>query len=185
METASFGQGRRMEAPDPVSACGAWGVPLGTARTASRLSARGTTPACVSPADRTETLDGAQEPALVDPKSELQQAAEEGPPPSQRAPSPHLLPCLPAPRSWDTAAENLEPHPASPPSSPGLGDSAVPGGGDPHLACVCCFSPPRGDCDQRPARPGRGTVLSAGKENVIASLKLCIHWKPSPGVRMK
>lgn len=117
METASFGQGRRVEAPDPVSACGACGVPLGTARTASRLSARGTTPACVSPADQTETLDGAQEPALVDPKSKLQQAAEEGPPPvSERPPRTsscvfqHLGVGIQQPKTWNRTPR--PPHPA-------------------------------------------------------------------------
>lgn len=30
-----------------------------------------------------------------------------------------------------------------------------------------------------------GQLYAAGKENVIASLKLCIRWKPPPGVKME
>lgn len=81
-----------------------------------------------------------------------------------------------------------------PPSSPGLGDSVVPRGeGNPHLACVCCFSPPTGVTAPRRAEVSHssqcgqaaGQLYAAGKENVIASLKLCIRWKPPPGVKME
>lgn len=141
METASFGQGRRVEAPDPVSACGAWGVPLGTARTASRLSARGTTPACVSPADRTETLDAAQEPALVDPKSKLQQAAEEGPPQSASAlPAPPPVSSSTSELGYSSRKPGTAPH--VPPIQPWPGGQrGSRRGGPPPRVCLLLFTP--------------------------------------------